>query len=92
MALTKETVIDRVEVNEHGAVHVRRATYILEDGTRIAGPEYHRVAYAPGQDIAAEDVKVKAVASVTWTPAVIAAHQARMDAVTAALRGTTRRP
>lgn len=78
MALTKETVLDLVQITELGAVEVRRAIYILEDGVRISGPTYHRVAYTPGADVSAEAGRVKTVAAAVWTPEVIAAHQARL--------------
>lgn len=42
MALSKETVIDRIEITENGSVQIRHATYFLEDGVRVAGPHYHR--------------------------------------------------
>lgn len=64
--LSKETVIDKIEIVESGHVQVRRATYIIEDGKRIAGPDYHRVAYSPGEDVSHEDPKVQAVARVVW--------------------------
>jgi len=73
MALTKHTVIDKIEILELGHIQVRRAAYVLEDGVRIAGPAYHRVAYAPGANIANEDLKVKAIAVTVWTPDVLAA-------------------
>lgn len=75
MALSKETVIDKIEVLEAGHIQVRRATYITENGVRIAGPIYHRVVYDPGVAIDAEDSRVKTIAAAVWTPAVIAAHR-----------------
>ncbi len=67
MALTKETVIDKIEIVEDSSIQVRRASYILEDGVRIAGPQYHRAAYTPNSDISQEDPRVKAIAAVTWS-------------------------
>ena len=32
MALTKETVVDKIEVLENGTLQVRTATRVLEDG------------------------------------------------------------
>lgn len=76
--LTKETVIDKIEILESGHVQVRRATYVLEDGVRISGPNYHRVAYDPGANISTEDVRVRNHAKTAWTPEVIAAHRERL--------------
>lgn len=66
MALSKETVIDQIEVTEQQTIQIRRATYIVEDGKRIAGPTYHRVAYSKGQDISQEDPKVQVIAEAVW--------------------------
>ena len=35
MALTKETIVDKIEVLEMGQVQVRTATRVLEDGTQL---------------------------------------------------------
>ena len=68
MALTKDTIIDKIEVLEDSSIQVRRATYILEDGVRISGPIYHRSAHTPGSDISNETPRVKAIAAVVWAP------------------------
>jgi hypothetical protein len=81
MALSRQVVIDRIEILETGQVHVRRATYIVENGKRIAGPAYHRVAYDPGADVMFEDAKVRTHCDAAWTPEVIAAHEARRAAL-----------
>ena len=75
--ITKETVIDKIEILETGHLQVRRATYIIEDGKRIAGPMYHRVAYTPGATIDNEDSLVKSCADMVWTPEVIEANRQR---------------
>ena len=36
MALTKETVVDKIEVLEMGQVQVRTATRVKEDGTQLS--------------------------------------------------------
>lgn len=64
--LTKETVIDKIEILENDTVQVRRATYILEDGQRIAGPIYHRTVYAKDADVSSEHAKVRQVAAAMW--------------------------
>lgn len=80
MALSKETVIDKIEVLENGAIQVRRATYIVEDGVRIAGPIYVRAAYTPDADVATEAQLVKDLADVVWTPEVIQAYRDKIEA------------
>ena len=65
MALTKEVVIDKIEVLESGSIQVRQATRVLEDG-EVLSTSYHRHALSPGDDLTNEDPKVAAVATATW--------------------------
>jgi hypothetical protein len=73
MALTKEQIVDLVEVLENGCVQVRTKTAIMEDGAQISGT-FHRHVVAPGDDYSAEDARVKAICGVTHTESVIAAY------------------
>jgi len=75
MALTKEIVVDKVEVLEMGQLQVRTATRVLEDGVALSS-SYHRHVVAPGDDLSGQDERVSAVATATWTPAVISAYEA----------------
>jgi hypothetical protein len=75
MALTKEVVIDKIEVTENGVVQVRQATRIIEDGQQLS-QSYHRWTIAPGQDYSDQDAKVKAICQAAHTSAVIAAYEA----------------
>ena len=79
MALTKEVVIDKIEVTESGVVQVRQATRIIEDGNQLS-QSYHRWTIAPGQDYSDQDAKVKAICQVAHTSAVIAAYEAAQSA------------
>jgi hypothetical protein len=81
--LEKVTVVDRIEILEDGAIQVRRATYVTEDGVRITEPIYARAAYAPGESVEEEHARVQAVAASVWTKDVVEASQAAR-AVTAA--------
>jgi hypothetical protein len=65
MALTKEIVVDKIEVLESGTIQVRSAIRILEDG-EILSQSYHRHALQPGDDLSAEDPKVVAIANAAW--------------------------
>ena len=75
MELTKQVVVDKIEVIESGAVQVRTATRILE-GDSIVSQTFHRHVVAPGADYSAEDARVKAICKATHTAAVIAAYKA----------------
>lgn len=65
MALTKETIVDRIEVLETNAIQVRTATRILEDG-ELLSQSYHRHVLQPGDDLTNEDAKVVAIATAAW--------------------------
>ena len=60
MALTKETVVDKIEVLESNAIQVRKVTRILEDG-EVLSSSYHRHVLSPGDDLTNEDPKVVAI-------------------------------
>ena len=88
MALTKETVVDKIEVLEMGQVQVRTATRVKEDGT-VLSSSFHRHVVVPSvktgdtwgdTDISGEDARVQAVANATWTDSVKTAYQEMVDA------------
>ena len=79
MALTKEIVVDKIEVLEKGQIQVRAATRVLEDGTQLSS-SFHRHVLAPGDDLTEQDARVSAIATATWTDEVIAAYQEAFDA------------
>ena len=74
MALTKETIVDKIEVLEKGQVQVRTATRVLEDGVALSS-SFHRHVLAPGDDLSEQDAKVSAIATATWTPEVVTAYE-----------------
>lgn len=65
MAVTKEVVIDKIEVLENGAIQVRTVTRVLED-EKLLSQSYHRHVLQPGDDLSKEDPKVVAIASSVW--------------------------
>ena len=74
MALTKEAIVDKIEVLEMGQLQVRTATRVLEDGVALSS-SYHRHVVVPGDDLSGQDERVSAVATATWTPAVVSAWE-----------------
>jgi len=72
--LEKTQVVDKIEVAENGAVQVRTATRVSENGIVIS-QSYHRHVVAPGNDYSAEDARVQAICAATHTAEVIAAYQ-----------------
>ena len=88
MALTKETIVDKIEVLEMGQVQVRAVTRIKEDGVQISS-SFHRHVVDPSTkasgswadtDISGEDARVQAICNATWTNSVKTAYQAMIDA------------
>ena len=73
MALTKQTVTDKIEVLENGTLQVRSATRVLEDG-EVLSSSFHRHVLAPGEDTSNEDAKVVSIATATWTTEVVTAY------------------
>ena len=87
MALTKEIVVDKIEVLEMGQVQVRTATRVKEDGA-VLSSSFHRHVVNPSTktgdtwgdtDISGEDARVQAVANATWTDSVKTAYQQMID-------------
>ena len=66
MALSKETVVDKIEVLENNNIQVRTATRVLEDG-EVLSQSYHRHVLEQGADLTDEDPKVVAVANAVWS-------------------------
>ena len=90
MAITKETVVDKIEVLEMGSVQVRTATKIIEDGKEL-NRNFHRHVLEPSvkngdtwedTNISGEDTKVQAICNAVWTSAVKTAYQEMIDAQT----------
>jgi phage host-nuclease inhibitor protein Gam len=80
MALTEETVEDKIEiVGDFKHVQVRTATVIKRDGTEISR-NYHRHVVAPDADISGESAEVQAICNAVHTDAVKAAYAAHLEA------------
>lgn len=79
MSLSKEILIDKIEIVESGTVQVRQATRIMEDGNQLS-QSFHRWTIAPGQDYSDQPDNVKAICAVAHTPAAIAAYEEQVEA------------
>ena len=83
MALTEETVQDKIEiVSEHKFIQVRTATVIKRDGTEISR-SFSRHVVAPdisSTDLANESTEVQAICNVVHTQAVKDAYAAHLTA------------
>jgi hypothetical protein len=80
MALTKATIIDRIEIMSDGVIFVRTVTRAFDDDGSVLGERIVRTTLTPGQDVTAQPAKVRAICNLVWTPAVVAAYQAAVAA------------
>ncbi len=81
MALEKTEQIDQISVDQFGSIFVRKSVVISDDGKEIS-KSYFRTTYPVGSDLSGVDSKVVAIAQAAWTPEVIAAYQAALQAAT----------
>jgi len=80
MALTEETVQDKIEiVSEHKFIQVRTATVIKRDGVEISR-SFSRHVVAPDADITGESAEVQNICNVVHTQAVKDAYAAHLAA------------
>ena len=80
MALTEETVQDKIEiVSEHKFIQIRTATVIKRDGTEISR-SFSRHVVAPDADISGESAEVQAICNAVHTQAVKDAYAAHVAA------------
>ena len=80
MALTEETINDKIEVVNNGTfscVQVRTATVIKRDGVEISRT-FHRHVIAPDADITGESAEVQAICAAVHTQAVKDAYAAHL--------------
>ena len=80
MLLTKTTTIDQITVTENGTVLYREAIRIMENGNEIS-KTYHRSSLTPAQDLTGIPEQVVAICNVAWTPEIISAYQAQVEAL-----------
>ena len=81
MALTKETVVDKIEVLEMGEIQVRTATRVLEDGVQLSSA-FSRHVLVPS--IKTGEVKNDAgeiTTAGTWGDTDISGEDARVQAI-----------
>ena len=78
MALTKQTVTDKIEiVGQYNHIQVREAIQVLEDG-QVISQSFHRFVIAPGET--STDPKVSAVIAAVHTQEIKDAYQAHLAA------------
>ena len=82
MAITKETIQDKIEiVGDFKHIHVRTATVIKEDGKEISR-SFHRHVVSPDSDSTNESADVKAMVKQFHTNAVKKAYKEHIESTT----------
>ena len=80
--IEKKTIIDQIEITRNGTVQVRFGLLLLEDGTEIDS-KWHRTAFHPGHDVAAQIAAVNAHLAQMGKPAVSESDAAYITAMCA---------
>ena len=81
MALTEETVQDKIEiVSEHKMIQIRTASIIKRDGVEISR-SFSRHVVAPDADTSGESDDVKAIAAQVHTKAIKDAYAAHLESI-----------
>ena len=79
MALTEETIEDKIEVvGDYRLVQVRTATVIKKDGKEISR-SFHRHVVNPTDDTSGQSDEVKAICNVVHTDAVKEAYKKHLE-------------
>jgi len=81
MALTEETIEDKIEVvGDFKMINVRTATVIKRDGIEISR-SFHRHVVTPDADTSGESDDVKAIAAQVHTDAIKTAYAAHLESM-----------
>ena len=79
MALTEETVQDKIEiVGDYKIIQVRTANIIKKDGVEVSR-SFHRHVVAPDSDTSGESDDVKALATQFHTTAIKTAYAKHLE-------------
>ncbi len=79
MALTEETIQDKIEVvGDYKILSVRTATVIKKDGTEISR-SFHRHTVAPNADISGESTEVQTICNAVHTDAIKTAYATHLE-------------
>ena len=81
MALTEETIEDKIEVvGDYRLVQVRTATVIKKDGVELTR-SFHRHVVNPTDDTSGQSDEVKAICNVVHTDAVKEAYKKHIESL-----------
>jgi hypothetical protein len=78
MSIEKQSVVDKIEILEQGAVQVRVANRIFEDGVLLS-ETFNRHVVMPGDDYSGQEAKVQTICAAIHTPECIASYFALIN-------------
>tara|TARA_A100001391_G_C4983486_1_gene255988 strand:- start:100 stop:351 length:252 start_codon:yes stop_codon:yes gene_type:complete len=79
MALTEETIRDKIEIiGDFKILSIRTATVIKRDGTEISR-SFNRHTVAPDADISNESTEVQAICNAVHTDAIKTAYATHLE-------------
>ena len=76
--ITKEIVIDKMEILEDGTIQIREKTRFYEDGVIISETNTDRRVISPGDDVAKETSDIQNIAAIVHTPDKIKNYKTKM--------------
>ena len=77
--ITQRSIFNLCEVIQNRTIQVRMSDQIV-DGEVVKASTFRRYCLTPGSDLAGQPDQVVAVANAVWTPQVIAAYNASVEA------------
>ena len=83
--ITQRSIFNLCEVLPNRTIQVRMSDQIV-DGEVVKASTFRRYFLIPGSDLAGQPAQVVAVANAVWTPQVIAAYNASVEAHNATLK------
>ena len=83
--ITQRSIFNLCEVLPNRTIQVRMSDQIV-DGETVKASTFRRYCLAPGSDLTGQPEQVVAIANAIWTPQVIAAYQASVEAYNATLK------
>ena len=82
MAITKDTVLERLEVYANGIIIVRFTVFFVEDGARTDEYKTHRQVFTPDMPLTElPSGRIRQIANLIWTPQLIADYKASKPTV-----------
>tara|TARA_R110000868_G_scaffold16913_6_gene74957 strand:- start:880 stop:1140 length:261 start_codon:yes stop_codon:yes gene_type:complete len=77
MAITKQKVVDKVEILEDGIIQIREAIRVYDDDGSLIGEKFNRYLLVPGQDVTAEKARIRRICTAVWDAQTVADYIAK---------------